>query len=54
MDTDWDGLCDAWEVYFIGTNAVSSITSNPYIFHYPFDLGQCDGGCAETDHFGYL
>ena len=33
MDTDWDGLCDAWEVYFIGTNAVSSITSNPYIEH---------------------
>ena len=31
MDSDRDGLCDAWEVEFAGTNAVSSETGNTYI-----------------------
>lgn len=31
VDTDRDGLPDFWEMKYTGTNAVSSVTKNPYI-----------------------
>lgn len=31
MDSDWDGLPDAWEYDHAGTNAISSVTGNAYI-----------------------